>query len=296
MSAEKSFPTLRSSFPIRFWESNTLTSLLPLYGCTVHAKFTCRLSVQFVKLARSHVQLSIFLEDGSLNSFAMNHTCMCSEKLTTEPHFLNNIYRPTMFFYILDLWKCCHIFKYFLVAFCLKFFPSGTFVQINLSTPLWCERLSTLSLPPHYQQNISHLLVLARLQAAGNVTIFVGHGGSLGHWDRQETQPAYCHKAAVATTTWWKTLFNQLTVVCFSLADTDACVFIVQTHASMAAGVEEKSLYRRIRATRSYHSYDLVADVDFAQCKQLGRLVVQSSRMHTQTLWKKIRHCCTQLF
>ena len=33
--------------------------------------------------------------------------------------------------------------------------------------------------------------------------------------------------------------------------------------------VTGKTIYHRISATRSYHSYDLVADMDFAQCNKV---------------------------
>ena len=52
--------------------------------------------------------------------------------------------------------------------------------------------------------------------------------------------------------------------------------------------------------TRSYHSYDLVADMDFAQCNKVvffaQCIFLQSSRINMQNLWNKIRRYCTRLF
>ena len=66
-----------------------------------------------------------------------------------------------------------------------------------------------------------------------------------------------------------------------------------------------------LSATRSYHCYNLVAVMDFAQCNkvisllrpccrhgfrsvQQGRIFLQSSRMNAQNLWKRIRRRCAQ--
>ena len=59
---------------------------------------------------------------------------------------------------------------------------------------------------------------------------------------------------------------------------------------------KECTAVRCMSAIRTYHSYDLVADMDFAQCNKVVSFKVVSSRMNTQNLWKKIRRCCTQLF
>ena len=53
-----------------------------------------------------------------------------------------------------------------------------------------------------------------------------------------------------------------------------------------------KGAYRPISATRSYHSYDLVADMDFAQCNKLGRIFLQGSRVNTQIRYDVVALNC----